>query len=100
MPKGSKAGVRKECDACSEQIPVACKTCPLCNHELIPERRDSEVNIGGDILATLSEENMSDMDGDKMEKRRSVGPKETNLTIMMLWTMTAREPKPSRVVGT
>ena len=70
-----QAGVRKECDACSEQIPVACKTCPLCNHELIPERRDSEVNIGGDILATLSEENMSDMDGDKMEKRRSVRAK-------------------------
>ena len=36
-----QAGVRKECDACAEQIPVACKTCPECNHELIPERKDS-----------------------------------------------------------
>ena len=33
--------MRKECDACAEQIPVACKTCPECNHELIPERKDS-----------------------------------------------------------
>jgi hypothetical protein len=29
MPK-CKGGVRKECESCDQQIPVACKTCPEC----------------------------------------------------------------------
>ena len=65
MPKGSKVdtgdheedylsfkpyclqvGVRKECDSCNEQIPVACKTCPECNHELIPEKKEVPGQVG------------------------------------------------------
>jgi len=76
MPKGSKAGVRKECDACAEQIPVACKTCPECNHELIPERKDSVGPCAvGESVTTITEEIIPDLDNDKTEKRRSVRAK-------------------------
>jgi len=76
MPKGSKAGVRKECDACAEQIPVACKTCPECNHELIPERKDSVgPSAVGESVTTVSEEIVPDLETDKTEKRRSVRAK-------------------------
>jgi len=75
MPKGSKAGVRKECDACSEQIPVACKTCPLCNHELIPERKDGDGNVTGTEVITSYSDDIGDIESDKIEKRRSVRAK-------------------------
>jgi len=75
MPKGSKAGVRKECDACSEQIPVACKTCPLCNHELIPERKDGDGNVSGTEVITSYSDDIGDIESDKIEKRRSVRAK-------------------------
>ena len=65
--------MRKECDACSEQIPVACKTCPECNHELIPERKDSASFHGSDVASLGLIED--DLDSDRVEKRRSVRAK-------------------------
>jgi len=41
MPK-KQGAVRKECESCDQQIPVACKTCPQCSHELIPEKDRKE----------------------------------------------------------
>ena len=67
--------MRKECDACSEQIPVACKTCPLCNHELIPERKDGDGNVTGTEVITSYSDDIGDIESDKIEKRRSVRAK-------------------------
>ena len=67
--------MRKECDACFEQIPVACKTCPECNHELIPERKDSVSLHGSDVASLGLAEELADLDSDRVEKRRSVRAK-------------------------
>ena len=67
--------MRKECEACFEQIPVACKTCPECNHELIPERKDSVSLHGNDVAALGLAEDLGDLDSDRVEKRRSVRAK-------------------------
>ena len=56
-----------------EQIPVACKTCPLCGHDLITEKKDPDLSIIGDFAGL--EESIGDMDSDKVEKRRSVRAK-------------------------
>jgi len=66
MPK--KAGpVVKECDRCDQQIPVACKTCPQCSHELIPEKERKEESSP----ETLEVESNADLG----ERRRSVRAK-------------------------
>jgi len=66
MPK--KAGpVVKECDRCDQQIPVACKTCPQCSHELIPEKERKEESSP----ETLEVESNTDLG----ERRRSVRAK-------------------------
>ena len=56
-----------------EQIPVACKTCPLCGHDLITEKKDPDLSIIGDFAGL--EDSIGDMDSDKVEKRRSVRAK-------------------------
>jgi len=53
MPPKFRAGVTKACESCDFQIPVACKTCPECSYELIPERRedrDREASPGGEEM--------------------------------------------------
>ena len=67
--------MRKECDSCAEQIPVACKTCPECNHELIPERKDGPGSVTGNEAVPNFSEDIADIDSDKIEKRRSVRAK-------------------------
>jgi len=78
MPKGGKVGVRKECDACSLQIPVACKTCPECNHELIPEKKESAGQAGEAVAQhadDATEAELAAAAAEKIEKRRSVRAK-------------------------
>lgn len=66
MPK-CKGGVRKECESCDQQIPVACKTCPECSHELIPEKDKKEE--GSPDTSEV------DSNTDQVERRRSVRAK-------------------------
>eukprot|EP00092_Neocalanus_flemingeri_P000696 GFUD01000738.1.p1 GENE.GFUD01000738.1~~GFUD01000738.1.p1 ORF type:complete len:204 (+),score=73.33 GFUD01000738.1:631-1242(+) len=75
MPKGSKVGVRKECESCNEQIPVACKTCPECNHELIPEKKEIPGQPGEASIQLVDDTIEADLAADKIEKRRSVRAK-------------------------
>lgn len=67
--------MRKECDSCAEQIPVACKTCPECNHELIPEKKEGSTPGGSDSGQGFPEDIADVLDNDKIEKRRSVRAK-------------------------
>jgi len=66
MPK-KQGPVKKECESCDQQIPVACKTCPECSHELIPEKDRKE-----DTTVEVAE---IEMNADLGERRRSVRAK-------------------------
>ena len=57
---------------------MACKTCPECNHELIPEKKEGMAGTGAapDTAAASYVDDISDaLDGDRIEKRRSVRAK-------------------------
>lgn len=70
MPRPGGKPLRKECESCQQQIPVACKTCPECSHELIPEK-DKEKDT---TPLQLSPE-VSEVDLEQGERRRSVRAK-------------------------
>jgi len=67
MPK-KQGAVRKECESCDQQIPVACKTCPQCSHELIPEKDLRREEVTPESIEL-------DSNADIGERRRSVRAK-------------------------
>jgi len=70
MPRVSGKPLRKECESCQQQIPVACKTCPECSHELIPEKDKDREPTNFQLSPDVTEG-----DGDQGERRRSVRAK-------------------------
>merc|ERR1712127_1173803 len=70
MPRPLGKPLRKACESCQQQIPVACKTCPECSHELIPEKdKDKEPS------AMQLSPDVGEGDGEQGERRRSVRAK-------------------------
>jgi len=70
MPRPGGKPLRKECESCQQQIPVACKTCPECSYELIPEKDKEKDNSALQLSPDVGEG-----DTDQGERRRSVRAK-------------------------
>jgi len=70
MPRLAGKPLRKECESCQQQIPVACKTCPECSHELIPEKDKEKEQVGAQLSPDMAE-----AEGEQGERRRSVRAK-------------------------
>lgn len=97
MPRPGHKPLRKECDSCQQPIPVACKTCPECSHELIPEK-DKEKDKDNSSMQLSPD--VSEADTEQGERRRSVRAKRDKPDYYDALDYDSKRAKAPRIPGT